>query len=101
MFYLLLCLAAICFLTHVGLLITSFSAGRFKRDHYFWSHATLWLAGLLLFLVAITYAGEGRAGAIDYFNTTLKKIMILVVTIALSLIADAIVKRFVVNKLPK
>ena len=101
MFYLLLCIAAISFLTHVGLLVTSLSAGRFKRDHYFWSHATLWLAGLLLFIVAIAYSGEGRSGAIDYFNTTLKKTMILVVTIALSIIADFMVKRLVVNKLPR
>ena len=99
MFYLLLCLAGFSFLAHVGLLITSFSSGRFKREHYFWSHATLWLAGLLLFVTAIIYAGDGRSGAIDYFNTGLKKGMILVVTIALSLMADLIVKKIVMHKI--
>lgn len=97
MFELLFSLAALFFLSHVVLLVASFPPGRFAATRYFWSHATLWLTGMLLFLLTLIYGGDDRSGFVDYFDTPLKKGMILLVTALLSLTAHAIVKRFILS----
>ena len=97
MFALITAAAALLFLSHVVLLLASFSKGRFHRNRYFWSHATLWITGILVFLLTVIYAGDGKSTFIDYFDTTLRKVMILLITALLSLTAHTIVSRFVLK----
>ncbi len=95
MFYIIISAAGVLFLTHVWLLLTAFPKFELAKRRYFYSHLTLWLTGLLLFILTIVYSGAGKSGFIDYFNSPLSKVMILVFTIALSLVAHGIVKIFI------
>jgi hypothetical protein len=92
MYQFLLTCAAIAFLTHVILLLVSFSKGRFFRSRYFFSHFTLWLTGVVVFSLAMLYAGKGVSGFLDYFDTDVKRVTILVVTVLVSALAHGIVK---------
>jgi len=95
MFYFLIIIAVVFFITHVVLLLTAFPQSTLAHKRYFYSHLTLWITGFIVFALALLYAGSGRSGFIDYFNTPIKMGMIIVFTFALSLIAHLIV-RFIV-----
>lgn len=95
MFYLLIIIAAVFFIAHVILLLASFSGDQLLSNRYFYSHLTLWITGITVFVLALLYSGANRSGFLDYFDTPFKKGMILMATLALSLIAHSIV-RFVV-----
>lgn len=93
MLYLLLALAGVCFLLHVVFLFGSFgTGGRFNRRRYFYSHLTLWITGLLLFILVTTFQGQHAAAMIDYFDTAGRRLMILIGVVALSLLAHIIVR---------
>ena len=89
--------AAASFLSHIFLLIASFSSTGFKRKRYFWSHATLLLTGVFIFVLAISYAGKNQSVVIDYFDSPIKKSMILLITCIVSLTAHIFVKRFILS----
>jgi uncharacterized membrane protein HdeD (DUF308 family) len=93
---LLLMLAAICFVSHVIMLFTSFPAEGMRKSRYFMSHVTLWLTGIFFYLVTGIYAGEGISAAIDLFDTNGKRMLILVVVFGLSLLAHIIVRLLVI-----
>jgi len=95
MFYFLIIIAVIFFITHVVLLLTAFPQSTLAGKRYFYSHLTLWITGFIVFALVLIYAGSGRSCFIDYFNTPIKMGMIIVFTFALSLIAHLIV-RFIV-----
>jgi hypothetical protein len=95
MFYFLVAIAAIFFITHVVLLLLSFPQSQLAQRRYFYSHLTLWLTGLVVFILACFYSGIDGSGMLAYFDTPFKKSMILVFTLALSAVAHGIV-RFVV-----
>jgi hypothetical protein len=101
MFYFLLSAAVIFFLAHVILLFTAFPKSKLAPQRYFYSHLTLWITGVIVFLLALFFSGSGQSSFIDYFDTTLKKTMILVFTASLSLVANAIVKLAIVPLLQK
>jgi hypothetical protein len=101
MFYFLLIAAAILFLFHVGLLLAAFPNSELAHRRYFFSHLTLWLTGLMVFTMAVLYSGSGQSSFLDYFNTPLKKGMILIFTLALSLVAHLIVKTLVLPLMRK
>ena len=90
--------AAIFFVAHVFLLFTSFGKSGYNRKKYLWSHLTLWITGILLFVAARLYAGTGQSPVIDVFDTPLKQGLILVVALALSAAAHTIVKLLVMPK---
>ncbi|WP_276481065.1 hypothetical protein [Paraflavitalea pollutisoli] len=91
----LLVLMALCFLSHVIMLFTSFGGGGVKKTRYFLSHLTLWLTGAFGYLIAVLYAGKGESSIIDIFDTPFKQVLLIVVAFALSLIAHSIVRLFV------
>ncbi|WP_429383310.1 hypothetical protein [Mucilaginibacter sp. UYCu711] len=95
MFYLILTAAALLFIAHVVLLFTSFQKSALLPTRYFYSHLTLWLTGVLVFVLALLYSGTGQLLFLDYFDTMQKKMMILVFTFALSLVAHFIVRLLV------
>jgi hypothetical protein len=95
MIYLLSIAAAVFFVAHVGLLIASFARGHFYTTRYVYSHVTLWVTGLLIFLLALLFQGKNVSGFLDYFDTPVRKGMILVGTVCLSLIAHVIVRTLV------
>lgn len=97
MFTVLASIAALLFLAHVLLLVISFPGGRFDRKRYFWSHATLWLTGIVVFTLALVFSGSGQSAFVDYFDTLGKKLMILVVTVVLSFVAHMIVSRLLIK----
>jgi SNF family Na+-dependent transporter len=101
MFYILLIAAATLFVLHVGLLLAAFPNSELAQRRYFFSHLTLWLTGLMIFIMAVLYSGSGRSGFLDYFDTPLKKVMILAFTLALSLVAHTIVRLAVLPLLRK
>ncbi|OKS88483.1 hypothetical protein RG47T_3950 [Mucilaginibacter polytrichastri] len=101
MFYLLIFAALIFFVAHVALLLASFSGPKFASVRYFYSHLTLWLTGIVVFVLALCYSGAHQSGFLDYFNTPFKKTMILVFTLALSLAAHGIVSLLVLPLLRK
>ncbi|PZF74251.1 hypothetical protein [Taibaiella soli] len=98
MFFLLSILALGLFIAHVILLFTSFPQKGFQRSRYFYSHLTLWLTGIIVFGLTTLYSGDGQSVLLDYFDTPVKKIMILVVTLILSITAHLIVKTLVLPK---
>src|ERR1700744_3416955 len=57
--FLLTALAVLFFILHVSFLLASFPAGGFNKRRYFISHLTLWLPGLLVFALALLFAGKG------------------------------------------
>ncbi|WP_158799246.1 hypothetical protein [Pedobacter sp. L105] len=91
MFYILILASIIFFIAHVALLFTAFPQSKLARKRYFYSHLTLWITGLFVFALALLYSGSGRSAFLDYFDSTTKKVMILVFTAALSLVAHSIV----------
>lgn len=101
MFYLLILAVIAFFIAHVSFLIASFTGSRFSAKCYFYSHLTLWITGLLIFLLATLYTGTGHSQFLDYFNTPLRKVMILIVTAAVSLLAHCIVKLLVLPAVGK
>jgi hypothetical protein len=101
MFYLLIVAAAIFFIAHVALLLASFSGSHLVKKRYFYSHLTLWITGMVVFAMALLYSGNNQSGFLDYFNTPLKKAMILVFTFALSLVAHSIVRYLVLPLMKK
>jgi len=101
MFYLLILAAIIFFIAHVTLLFTAFPQSKLAPTRYFYSHLTLWITGAFIFALAFFYSGSGRSSFLDYFDTTTKKTMILVFTLALSLAAHGIVTMVVVPLLRK
>jgi hypothetical protein len=101
MFYFLVISAAILFTAHVALLLVSFRQSRLARGRYFYSHLTLWLTGLTVFVLAWLYSGTGQSNMLAYFDTPMKKTMILAFTFALSLVAHGIVTFVVLPLLQK
>ncbi|WP_183576222.1 hypothetical protein HDF18_20510 [Mucilaginibacter sp. X5P1] len=101
MFYSLIIIAIIFFITHVALLLTAFPKSELARTRYFYSHLTLWITGVTVFILAVQYAGSGQSAFLDYFDTPFKKAMILIFTFALSLTAHLIVKLLVLPLLRK
>lgn len=91
----LLVLMAVCFLSHVLMLFTSFGTGGVRKTRYFLSHLTLWLTGVLGYLIAVLYAGKGVSSVIDVFDTPGKQVLLLVIAFGLSLVAHSIVRLFV------
>lgn len=91
----LLVLMAVCFLSHVLMLFTSFGAGGVRKRRYFLSHLTLWLTGAFGYLIAVLYAGKGVSPVIDVFDTPGKQVLLLVIAFGLSLVAHSIVRLFV------
>jgi putative Mn2+ efflux pump MntP len=84
--------AIVFFITHVILIFTSFGKRGYQPLRYFWSHSTLWIAGILLSVLLWTYSGSGVSAAADAFDTPLKKTLPVIIAFALSLIAHAVVK---------
>ena len=101
MFYLLIIAAVVFFIAHVALLLASFSGSGLVKRRYFYSHLTLWITGLVVFAMALLYSGSDRSGFLDYFDTPLKKAMILAATFALSLIAHGVVRYVVLPLMSK
>lgn len=95
MLYPLLIAAIVLFVTHVVLLLMSFRGGALVNTRYFYSHFTLWLTGLCVFILALQYGGKGLSGFLDYFDSPVKLGIILLFTLALSLTAHLIVKKVV------
>lgn len=92
MLYALTIAAGAFFIAHVSLLLASFGQGRFYTVRYFLSHVTLWVTGFLVFFLALLFQGKGISAFLDYFDTPVKKAMILVGAVVLSLVAHSIVK---------
>lgn len=101
MFYFLIIAAIVLFIAHVAFLLASFSGSGLVKKCYFYSHLTLWITGLVVFIIALLYSGTNQSAFLDYFNTPFKKSMILVFTFALSLIAHSIVRLLVLPMLNK
>jgi len=101
MFYFLILVAVIFFITHVVLLLTAFPQSTLARKRYFYSHVTLWITGFIVFALALLYAGSGRSGFLDYFNTPIKMGMIIIFTFTLSLLAHLIVRFLVLPLLER
>jgi len=101
MFYLLIAVAAALFIAHVTLLLLAFPKSQLAGTRYFYSHLTLWLTGLIVFILALLYSGSGRSAFLDYFNSFPKQVMILAFTLALSLVAHTIVRLLVLPLLSK
>src|SRR5256885_12231886 len=100
MFYLLSIAAGASFIAHVSLLLASFGRSHFYSGRYLYSHVTLWITGLILFVMTLLFQGKGISAFIDYFATQVRKGMILLVTLVLSLVAHVIVKRLTSDKIP-
>lgn len=101
MFYVLISAAVIFFIAHVALLFTAFPQAKLAERRYFYSHLTLWITGSLIFTLALWYSGLGHSAFLDYFDSAAKKVLILVFTAALSLVAHLIVKMVVLPLLSK
>ena len=101
MFYCLVLAGVLLFITHVVLLLLSFPKSQLMGRRYFYSHLTLWLTGVVVFALAFLYSGRGRSSFLDYFDSFQKKLLILGFTLALSLVAHAIVRLLVLPLLKK
>lgn len=93
--------AAGLFLAHVILLFTAFANSQLAKRRYFYSHLTLWLTGLTVFVLALFSSGSGQSAFLDYFNSPIKKGMIIVFTLVLSLAAHTLVRLVVLPLLSK
>ncbi|UYQ94602.1 hypothetical protein MKQ68_05790 [Chitinophaga horti] len=93
-----LVLAIAFFIAHVVLLFTSFGKTGFQKKKYFWSHLTLWITGVIAYLVTVLYAGKGISPIVDLFDTAGKQALLLLVVVVLSIVAHTIVKLFVLPK---
>lgn len=94
----LLVLALLFFIAHVFLLFTSFGKNGYQKTRYFYSHLTLWICGVIAFLMAAMYTGKGVSDILDVFDTRGKQVLILVGVMVLSLVAHTIVKLLVMPK---
>lgn len=92
MLYLLLVVTGILFLAHVAFLFASFQKTGFSSKNYRYSHLTLWLTGICLFLMAWLYHGKGISEFFDYFDNTSRRLFILLFTVGLSVTAHLIVR---------
>lgn len=101
MFYVLILVAVAFFIAHLVLLLTAFPQSKLAGRRYFYSHLTLWLTGIFVFILTLLYSGSGQSLFLDYFDTSTKKALILVFTLALSLVAHTIVKWVVLPALKK
>ncbi|PUZ22069.1 hypothetical protein DCM91_15185 [Chitinophaga costaii] len=89
-------LALLFFIAHVALLFTSFGKTAYNKRRYAWSHYTLWICGIIVYVAAVLNArGDDTLGI---FNTPLKQLLILVVVAVLSLVAHTIVRKLVLPK---
>lgn len=91
-------LALVFFLAHVVLLFTSFGKNGYQKTRYLYSHVTLWVCGGLLFTLATLYSGTGVSALLDVFDTPVKRIMIVVAFLLLSLLAHNVVRLLVMPK---
>ncbi|SFD09399.1 hypothetical protein SAMN05518672_101437 [Chitinophaga sp. CF118] len=96
-------LALVFFIAHVFLLFTSFGKNGYHKKRYFYSHVTLWICGVILFLLAWLYAGKQISPLVDVFDTMEKQVMIIGAVLLLSLSAHTIVRflimpKYIVNK---
>jgi hypothetical protein len=101
MLFLLVFTAIVFFIAHVVLLLISFSKGELIANRYFYSHLTLWLTGITVFILAELFNGKGVSPFLDYFSRPMRKASILLFTFALSLVAHCIVKFVVLPLLQK
>lgn len=101
MFYLLIAAALLFFIVHVALLFTAFPKSQLNGTRYLYSHITLWITGIVVFLLAFLYSGKGESGFLDYFNSPVKKSYILIFTIVLSLTAHTIVRTLIIPMMRK
>lgn len=90
--------AAVFFIAHVLLLFTSFGKDSYHKTKYFWSHLTLWISGILVFVMTTLYAGSGESAIVDVFDSPVKRWMVLGVTVSLSLIAHLVVRSLVLPR---
>jgi hypothetical protein len=74
------------------LLFTAFPNSQLAKQRYFYSHLTLWLTGVTVFVLALLCSGTGQSAFLDYFDSPLKKAMIIIFTLTLSLVAHSIVR---------
>ena len=95
MIYALVLSAIVLFVAHVGFLLASFRRSGFSGRRYFYSHLTLWLTGICVFVLAWLYSGKNVSGFLDYFNSINRLLLILGFTVALSLVAHLIVRYLV------
>ncbi|QHS55965.1 hypothetical protein GWR56_10615 [Mucilaginibacter sp. 14171R-50] len=95
MFQILITAASVLFALHVILLLGSFSRKKVLAKRYFYSHVSLWLAGIAVFALATICHGTQRSGFLDFFDTTFRRIMILGFTLFLSAVAHVIVRLLV------
>lgn len=91
-------LALVFFLAHVFLLFTSFGKNGYQKRRYFYSHLTLWISGVLLFVLAWLYAGKQASPLLDVFDTPEKKIMIIGAVLLLSFAAHTIIRFLILPK---
>ncbi|MCX2480601.1 hypothetical protein OQY15_15965 [Pedobacter sp. MC2016-15] len=89
------------FLAHLVLLLSSFPKFQLAPIRYFYSHLTLWITGIIVFAMAVSYSGDGQSSFLDYFDSTFKRAMILVFTVVLSTLAHFVVKLLIVPALRK
>lgn len=89
------------FLAHVILLFTAFPNSQLERQRYFYSHLTLWLTGITVFILSLLCSGTGHSAFLDYFDSPVKKGMIIAFTLALSLVAHTIVRSVVLPLMSK
>ncbi|MBC8035213.1 MAG: hypothetical protein H7Y03_13770 [Chitinophagaceae bacterium] len=87
------------FIAHILLIFTSFGKKGYQPQKYFWSHSTLWLAGIILSIALWKYSGKQEAVAINAFDTPFKKTLPVIVAFTLSLIAHLVVKFLVLPTL--
>lgn len=86
--------AILFFVAHVALLLMSFPKSGFHKGRYLWSHITLWICGALVCWMAAT----GQSSLSEVFDTTTKRLLILVGFFALSGIAHLVVRYLVLGK---
>lgn len=98
MFTTLAALALVFFVAHVILLFTSFGKNGYQKMRYFYSHLTLWIAGILVFALAALYAGKQVSPILDVFDTVGKQALILAGVVVLSLTAHTIVRYLVIPR---
>lgn len=98
MFTTLAILALLFFVAHVILLFTSFGKNGYQKKRYFYSHLTLWIAGVLVFLMTALFAGKQVSPILDVFDTIGKQALILGGVVVLSLTAHTICRYLIIPR---
>lgn len=98
MFTALAILALVFFVAHVILLFTSFGKNGYQKKRYFYSHLTLWIAGVLVFLMTALFAGKQVSPVLDVFDTIGKQALILGGVVVLSLTAHTICRYLIIPR---